>query len=68
MQIATDEDVKVIKRSSRHLVCGMANGSARLLDMNTFNVVKEFQGVHNGTVLDMDTHDNLMISCGYVIR
>ncbi|TGZ84439.1 hypothetical protein EX30DRAFT_356743 [Ascodesmis nigricans] len=67
-EIPTDEEVKIIKRSTRHLVCGMANGNARLLDMNTFDVVKEFPAVHNGTVLDMDTHDNLMISCGYVIR
>lgn len=63
-----EDEIKVLKRSPRHIVCGTAKGDAKLLDMNSFKVVKEFPGVHNGTILDMDTHDNLMITCGYSMR
>jgi PAB-dependent poly(A)-specific ribonuclease subunit 2 len=36
--------------------------------MNSFKVVKQFDHVHNGTILDMSTHDNLLITCGYNLR
>jgi len=57
-----------MKRSSRHIITGSTKGHIRLLDMNSFQVVKQFDHVHTGTILDMDTHDNLLITCGYSLR
>jgi len=57
-----------MKRSSRHIITGSSKGHIRLLDMNSFKVVKQFDHVHNGTILDMDTHDNVLITCGYNMR
>lgn len=57
-----------MRRSSRHIVTGSSNGNVRLLDTNSFQVVKTFEGVHSGTILDIDTHDNLLITCGYSLR
>ena len=63
-----DDDVKVMRRSSRNIVMGSSSGHVRLLDMNSFQVVKTFENVHTGTILDMDTHDNLLVTCGYSLR
>lgn len=67
-QMPMDDDVKLMKRSSRHIITGSSNGTVRLLDMNSLATVKQFDHVHTGTILDMDTHDNLLITCGYSLR
>lgn len=67
-ETTTDDDVKIMRRSSRNIICGSSKGQIRLLDTNSFQVVKQFESAHNGTILDMDTRDNLLITCGYNLR
>ncbi|PUU76126.1 ubiquitin carboxyl-terminal hydrolase-domain-containing protein [Tuber borchii] len=64
----TEDDIKVMKRNPRAIVYGTGKGDVKLLDMNTFKVVKEFPQAHGSTISDLDTQGNTILTCGYSPR
>ncbi|KAI5851436.1 ubiquitin carboxyl-terminal hydrolase-domain-containing protein [Morchella snyderi] len=64
----TEDDIKVMKRSSRSIVYGTAKGDIKLLDMNTMKIIKEFSQVHGSAISDIDTQANTLLTCGYSPR
>ena len=57
-----------MKRNPRAIVYGTGKGDVKLLDMNTFKVVKEFPQAHGSTISDLDTQGNTILTCGYSPR
>lgn len=57
-----------MKRSSRSIVYGTAKGDIKLLDMNSFKIIKEFPQVHGSAISDIDTQANTLLTCGYSPR
>ncbi|EPX74544.1 ubiquitin carboxy terminal hydrolase [Schizosaccharomyces octosporus yFS286] len=56
-----------IMRRNRLLCCGSTNGEILLCDPNSFNPVNRISA-HTGTISDIDTSGNLLLSCGYSLR
>lgn len=68
VQYLTYDEIKVMKRSSRAIVYGTSKGDIKLLDMNSFKVIKEFPEVHASGISDIDTQANMLLTCGYSPR
>ena len=56
-----------MKRGSRLLCCGTESGQVSLLDMNTFQVIKKLPA-HAGRIADLDTQNNILLTCGFSPR
>lgn len=56
-----------IMRRNRLLCCGSTNGEIILRDPNSFQPVNKVVA-HTGTISDIDTSGNLLLSCGYSLR
>ncbi|KAL7275645.1 poly(A)-specific ribonuclease [Rhizina undulata] len=67
-ELPTEDEVKVINRSSRAIVYGTGRGDIKLLDLNSFKVVKEFTQAHGSAISDIDTQNNTLLTCGYSPR
>lgn len=57
-----------MKRNQRFICCGTETGRVKLLDMNSCQIIKELPGGHNGSIADIDTQNNVLLTSGYSPR
>ncbi|CAG8530129.1 26363_t:CDS:10, partial [Racocetra persica] len=57
----------VVMRKSRLVCCGATSGEVILRDPNTFRVEHRIRA-HTGTISDIDTSGNLLLTCGFSVR
>ncbi|CAG8494661.1 13748_t:CDS:10 [Funneliformis mosseae] len=57
----------VVMRKSRLVCCGATSGEVTLRDPRTFKVEHRVQA-HTGTISDIDTIGNLLLTCGFSAR
>jgi PAB-dependent poly(A)-specific ribonuclease subunit 2 len=62
-----EEKILVMKRSQRYICCGTETGSVSLLDMSSLQVIKKLPA-HHGAIADIDTQNNVLLTCGYSPR
>jgi PAB-dependent poly(A)-specific ribonuclease subunit 2 len=67
MQIPTDDNYKIMKRS-RVICAATDSGTVNLLDPNTLKVIKSFNKAHAAGISDMDTQNDLLVTCGTTQR
>ncbi|CAG8466414.1 17986_t:CDS:10 [Racocetra fulgida] len=56
----------VVMRKSRLVCCGATSGEVILRDPNTFRVEHRIRA-HTGTISDIDTSGNLLLTCGFSV-
>ncbi|GAO46990.1 hypothetical protein G7K_1204-t1 [Saitoella complicata NRRL Y-17804] len=56
-----------VMRRGRMICAGSSTGEVSLLDPKTFKVQHRF-AAHTGTITDMDTQGNLLLTCGFSAR
>ncbi|CAG8702572.1 16980_t:CDS:10, partial [Dentiscutata erythropus] len=65
-KVESDNEI-VVMRKSRLVCCGATSGEVILRDPNTFRVEHRIRA-HTGTISDIDTSGNLLLTCGYSVR
>lgn len=66
-KVETTQGVCCIKQSGRYMCCGGTLGELTLRDPRTLKVEHKFD-VHSGTVSDIDTKGDLLVTCGFSNR
>jgi PAB-dependent poly(A)-specific ribonuclease subunit 2 len=64
--VESESDI-VVMRKSRLICCGANSGEVTLMDPRTFKVEHRVQA-HTGTISDIDTIGNLLLTCGSSAR
>ena len=57
----------VVMRKSKLVCCGATTGQVTLRDPKTFKIEHRVQA-HTGTISDIDTVGNLLLTCGFSAR
>ncbi|CAB4393897.1 unnamed protein product [Rhizophagus irregularis] len=65
-KVESESDI-VVMRKSRLICCGANSGEVTLMDPRTFKVEHRVQA-HTGTISDIDTIGNLLLTCGSSAR
>ncbi|CAG8444214.1 7643_t:CDS:2, partial [Dentiscutata heterogama] len=64
-KVESDNEIAVM-RKSRLVCCGATSGEVILRDPNTFRVEHRIRA-HTGTISDIDTSGNLLLTCGFSV-
>ncbi|KAK9457055.1 ubiquitin carboxyl-terminal hydrolase-domain-containing protein [Dipodascopsis uninucleata] len=66
-EVPLDERFTVMRRGGRLIACGNAKGEVVLLDPVSLQVVRKLPA-HSGGIADLDTRDNVLLTCGHTYR
>ena len=66
IQVEAESEI-VVMRKSRLVCCGATSGEVTLRDPRTFRVEHRVQA-HTGTISDIDTTGNTLLTCGFSAR
>ncbi|KAK9461603.1 ubiquitin carboxyl-terminal hydrolase-domain-containing protein [Lipomyces oligophaga] len=67
-EVASDAGISVMRRGSRLICAGSVNGDILLIDPNSMRVVRKITAAHSSGVADLDTRDNVLLTCGHTHR
>ncbi|KAK9473883.1 ubiquitin carboxyl-terminal hydrolase-domain-containing protein [Dipodascopsis tothii] len=66
-EIPSEDGYTVMRRGGRLICAGSAKGDIVLIDPVSLQVVRKFPA-HSGGIADLDTRDNVLLTCGHTYR